>query len=170
MNIKEIYIKFYSRLVKALPMKDATFIANLTSQKLISENLKHKVGPGLNITPGEAASCFLDEVIGPAIYTGYNKPFSLLLSEMESFSDLLKNLAEEINKEIQMLKTSVIGKHVAIYIAMYTYISTPHNIHMCHRACEYQPCEHKLHRVIFSLISSSLNMIFHFHKIQKKSH
>ena len=114
-------------------MKDAIFIANLNSRKLISENVKHKLGPGLNITPAEAATYFLDEVIGPAINTGYNEPFSLLLSEMESFSDLLKNLAEEINKEIQMLKTSVIGKHVAIYIAMYICVSTPHNIHICIR-------------------------------------
>ena len=43
-------------------------------------------------------------------------------------------------------------------------------IAICDRACKNQPCEHKLHRVIFSLISSSLNVVFHFRKFQKKAH
>ena len=59
--------------------------------------------------------------------------------------------------------------HVYMYniILMYhTY--TPHNI--CDRACENQPCEHKLHRVVFLLISSIQNVVSHFCKFQKKAH
>ena len=33
-------------------------------------------------------------------------------------------------------------------------------IHICDRACENQPWEHKLHRIIFSLISLALNVMF----------
>ena len=44
------------------------------------------------------------------------------------------------------------------------------NDHICDRACENQPCERKLHRVIFSAISSALNMVSHFRKFQKKAH
>ena len=40
----------------------------------------------------------------------------------------------------------------------------------CDRAYENQPCERKLHRVIFSLISFILNALSHFRKLQKKAH
>ena len=41
---------------------------------------------------------------------------------------------------------------------------------ICDRACENQPCERKLHLVIFSAISSVLNVLSHFRKFQKKAH
>ena len=37
-------------------------------------------------------------------------------------------------------------------------------------ACENQPYECKLHQVIFSAISSALNVVSHFRKFQKKAH
>ena len=42
--------------------------------------------------------------------------------------------------------------------------------HICNWACKNQPCECKLHRVILLLISLALNVVFHFHKFQKKAH
>ena len=44
---------------------------------------------------------------------------------------------------------------------------TTHN-RICDRACENRPCERKLHRVIFPLISFVLNALSHFRKLQKK--
>ena len=49
------------------------------------------------------------------------------------------------------------------------------NIHpsvcvICDRACKNRPCECKVHRVIFLLISSIQNALSHFHKLQKKAH
>ena len=41
---------------------------------------------------------------------------------------------------------------------------------ICDRAYEDQPCERKLHRVIFLLISFVLNVLSHFRKLQKKVH
>ena len=41
---------------------------------------------------------------------------------------------------------------------------------ICDRACENQPCERKLYRVIFTLISLALNVVSHFRKFQKKAH
>ena len=38
------------------------------------------------------------------------------------------------------------------------------------QAYENQPCEHKLHRVIFLLISFILNTLSHFCMLQKKAH
>ena len=40
----------------------------------------------------------------------------------------------------------------------------------CDRACKNQPCECKLHRVIFLLISLVPNALLHFRKLQKKAH
>ena len=37
-------------------------------------------------------------------------------------------------------------------------------------AYENQPCEHKLHWIIFSLISFILNALSHIHKLQKNVH
>ena len=55
------------------------------------------------------------------------------------------------------------GALIHVYI-----LSRVHDI--CDRACKNQPCEHKLHRVIFSAISSALNVVSHFCKFQKKAH
>ena len=41
---------------------------------------------------------------------------------------------------------------------------------ICDWACENQPCERKLHRVIFSLISFLPNALSHFRKLQKEAH
>ena len=40
---------------------------------------------------------------------------------------------------------------------------------ICDRAYDNQPCEHKLHRIIFSLISFIRNVVSHFRKLQKKA-
>ena len=44
------------------------------------------------------------------------------------------------------------------------------SVNICDRACENRPCECKLHRVIFLLISFVSNALSHFHKLQKKAH
>ena len=38
------------------------------------------------------------------------------------------------------------------------------------RAYENQPYEHKLHQVVFSIISFVLNALSHFRKLHKKAH
>ena len=43
-------------------------------------------------------------------------------------------------------------------------------MHICDRAYEDQPCKRKLHQVIFSAISSALNVVSHFRKFKKKAH
>ena len=43
-------------------------------------------------------------------------------------------------------------------------------LHICDWAYENWPCEHKLHQVIFSLITFIENVVSHFHKLQKKAH
>ena len=74
-------------------MKDDIFVAHLI--KLLPGDLKHKVGSESKLTPAEAAKCFLDNAIGPAVEIGDNEPFTILLTKMEaSNSILLGNIAK----------------------------------------------------------------------------
>ena len=43
-------------------------------------------------------------------------------------------------------------------------------VNICDWACKNQPCECKLHRVIFSLISSALIEVFCFREVQREAH
>ena len=110
-------------------MKDAIFIARLHSQKLIVGDNIHKLHTGSTLTPAEAATHFLNNVIEPAIRIGYNEPFCLLLLQMESFSGHLAVLAETIKTEIRLLRNSVTGKNkctnikcIHMYVYMYMYL------------------------------------------------
>ena len=95
---KKVYFKFYLQLVKLLPMKDPIFAASLV--QLLPGNLKDQVHS--KPTEAEAATCFLDNGITPALECGENEPFNILLSVMESFGSIpLRMLAQEIKKEIQ---------------------------------------------------------------------
>ena len=108
-------------------MNDAIFVARLHSQKLITGDINDKVGSGSNLTRAEAATYFLNNVIKPAISTGYNEPFRILLLQMESFGNNLKDLAEKMKNEIQMLiNNSVTGKNrctdsICMYICIHIY-------------------------------------------------
>lgn len=78
-------------------MKDVIFIAHLV--KLLPGDLKEKVES--KSTTAEAASCFLDNVIKPAVESGDNEPFEILLSELEKSDYInLNNLAKDIRNDI----------------------------------------------------------------------
>ena len=78
-------------------MKDVKFIAHLV--KLLPGDLKGKVES--KSTAAEAASCFLDNMIKPAVESGDNEPFEILLSELEKSDYIsLNNLAERIRNKI----------------------------------------------------------------------
>ena len=95
---KEIYYKFYPLLVASLPMKDAIFVSHLVT--LLPGNLKEKVES--KPTQAEAAACFLDNGITPAVETGEDESFRILLSVMEVFGSIhLQCLAQKIEQKIQ---------------------------------------------------------------------
>ena len=98
-DLKEIYINSYPQLISSLPMKDAIFRAHLMKLKLLPDNLKGMVES--KPTEADAASCFLDNMIKPAVETGNNEPFEILLSQLEKSENIhLKKLAQDIRKEI----------------------------------------------------------------------
>ena len=106
-TIKEVFLNFYDKLVKSLPMKDAVFVAQLV--KLLPVDSRHKVGPESHLTsPAEDATFFLNNVISPGIDIEYDEPFTTLLSEMEATDySTLKHLASEIRKAIQRGKNKM---------------------------------------------------------------
>ena len=70
-----------------------------------------------------------------------------------------------------MFTMHIIHVHMYMYTFSYVCCIAYHKVymHVCDRACEDQPCERKLHRVIFSAISSALNVVSHFHKFSEES-
>ena len=80
-------------------MKDVIFRAHLMKMKLLPDDLKGTVES--KSTTAEAAGCFLDNMIKPAVETGNNEPFEILLSQLEKSENIhLKKLAQDIRKEI----------------------------------------------------------------------
>ena len=80
-------------------MKDAMFLSRLVTLLLLPGDLKEKVESKPTAT--EAASCFLDSIIKPAVESSNNEPFNILLSELEKSDYInLTKLAQDIKKEI----------------------------------------------------------------------
>ena len=78
-------------------MKDAVFVSRLVN--LLPGDSKKEVES--KPTAAQAATCFLDKEIKPAVESKDNESFTILLSVMNTFGSLrLKNLAEKINQEI----------------------------------------------------------------------
>ena len=67
--------------------------------KLLPDDLKGTVES--KSTAAEAAGCFLDNMIKPAVETGNNEPFEILLLQLEKSENIhLKKLAQDIREEI----------------------------------------------------------------------
>ena len=82
MSTSEVFKKFYSKLVKTLPMNDAIFIAELYSRDLLPGDLKEQIAS--LATRADKATHLLDHVIKPSV-TGddVGNCFDELLNVME---------------------------------------------------------------------------------------
>ena len=84
---------------------------------------------------------------------------------LDSFRKIFSGIRDYIRKSLQRfdcwsaaeetfeVKTSPKDRHTSITVTI------------CDKACENQPCEHKLHQVLFSLISSDLIAVFRLYKL-----
>ena len=100
-DIIEKYEGFTLQLTQILPMKDAVFLASLTSVGLFGKgNLKSEVKA--KPTASEAAQHFLDEAISKNITVSKVdlKPLYKLLNAMEKFGGPAGNLAKDMKKAI----------------------------------------------------------------------
>ena len=93
---ENIIRKYYVDLIKALPMNDVIFIAELYSAGLLFGNLKEEV-QSKTLTAAEKADHFLQHGI-----KNDTESFSMLLAVMEHHSsDHLRKLAEKIHREVK---------------------------------------------------------------------
>ena len=91
-----VFKQFYSKLVEALPMNDATFVAKLYSCDLLSCKLKNELNL-LQKTSAVKATIFLDNVIEPSVTIDGGSSFDTLLNVMEDSECLgVKELANQI--------------------------------------------------------------------------
>ena len=109
----EVYKQFYARLVKALPMDDVTFIAELYSRDLLPGDARDLVKS--LATRASKAAYFLDHVIEPSLANSISS-FNKLLKVMENCEyDNVKELAELITiRLIEGAENTSIGE-VCVY-------------------------------------------------------
>ena len=95
----KLFEHYYTTLVYLLPMKDATFLDELSKHDLLPEDIKNKLEP---LTEhNQRASCFLDSVIKSGLATSNSGCFVSLLAVMKSCKhDNVKELGVEIEKEL----------------------------------------------------------------------
>ena len=101
-NINTIFSQHYPKLVQLLPMEDPEFQKLLLDSELCSSDVMEDV----NDRPmkAEKATYFLDEVIKPALKSGYNQTFTNLLQILKDTSknDIhLENLLQDIETGIR---------------------------------------------------------------------
>ena len=98
---KEVYRKFYAKLVQSLPLKDAHFRAALISKQLFYGDLLDQVdAKRIN---AEMSEHFLINTIDFSLNVGMTNPFGSLLQVMENFdSPVLQSLAKEINTDLMI--------------------------------------------------------------------
>ena len=98
---KEVYRKFYAKLVQSLPLKDAHFRAALISKQLFYGDLLDQVDA--KRTNAEKSKHFLINTIDFSLNVCMTNPFVSLLQVMENFdSPILQSLAKEINIDLMI--------------------------------------------------------------------
>ena len=97
---KDIFQKYYSQLVKMLPMDDSMFVAELYSQDVLTHEDKRVIMS--QSTTADKVVVFLDRVIAPSIIAGYDEKFYKLLECMEHYElTVIRELAKSINAALR---------------------------------------------------------------------
>ena len=98
-TLKQVFQRYYPKLVEMLPMNDATFIAELVPHGLLPGDLKHQLEA--QNTSKDKATHFLDNAIKPSIIIGDDNTFTKLLSVMvDSDFQGVRNLAKQIKDSL----------------------------------------------------------------------
>ena len=104
MSTREVFKRFYPKLIGALPLDDNLFTSILYSHGLLTEDLKERVKA--EKTPNDKATCFLDRTISRDISIGHFNSFEELLEIMqESDHGTLKTLAKQIKTSLQPINS-----------------------------------------------------------------
>ena len=113
-SILDVFQEHYPKLMRALPMNDDYFIAELYARKLLPGNLKADIES--LPTSAKRATKFLDDVIKPSVENNNCTKFHTLLRLMKENDDgTIRQLADRIrnllNETIRSVLNQKIGKH-----------------------------------------------------------
>ena len=96
---KEVYQRYFSKLIKCLPMDDASFLAMLTEHELLPGDTEGKVKS--QATQTEKATYFISHVIKPSLEVDSRVCFDKLLLVMsESGYKHVEEISGKIESEI----------------------------------------------------------------------
>jgi len=115
MSTDEVFLEFYAKLVKTLPMDDDIFVAELYSAKLLPGDAKAQVKS--KSTRAMKAAYFLDDVIEPSLSITFGS-FDKFLKVMEN-NDYhgVKELAKSIRSNLMDKPVTVeTGKLICEYL------------------------------------------------------
>jgi len=102
----EVFKEFYSKLVKALPMNDAKFIAELFSNNLLPGDLRDQLNLPIR-TSADKATFFLNSVIESSVSSSDGSSFDKLLNVMEdSEYEHMKELTKLIRTSLRKRSNS----------------------------------------------------------------
>ena len=84
---------------------------------------------------------------------------------LDSFRKIFTGIRDYIRKSLQRFDCwSTAGETFKVKTSPKD-LHTSITVTICDQACKNQPCEHKLHQVVFSLISSDLSAVFRFYEL-----
>ena len=102
MSTIKVFKQFYPNLVRALPMDDPVFTAELYARDLLPDDFKEHLDS--LPTSAKKASHFLDHVIKPSVTSGVGSRFDKLLnvmkdSDYETVRELGKQIKDDLGKQ-----------------------------------------------------------------------
>ena len=108
-SVLDVFQEHYPKLMRALPMNDEYFIAELYAKKLLPGNLKADI-ESLPIS-ARRASKFLDDVIKPSVENNDCRKFHTLLRVMkENDNDSIRELADKLRYLLNETIRSVLNQ------------------------------------------------------------
>ena len=108
-SVLEVFQEYYPQLMRALPMNDDYFIAELYVRKLLPNNIKADMESLPNST--KRATRFLDDVIKPSVEKNDCTKFHTLLQLMRENDDgTIKALANKTRKSLNETIRSILNQ------------------------------------------------------------
>ena len=108
-SVLEVFQEYYPQLMRALPMDDDYFIAELYAKQLLPNNIKADIESLLN--SAKRATRFLDDVIKPYVEKNDCRSFHTLLWLMKENGDsTTKALANKIRKSLNETIRSILNQ------------------------------------------------------------
>ena len=108
-SVLEVFQEYYPQLMRALPMDDDYFIAELYAKKLLPNNIKADVESLPN--SAKRATRFLDDVIKPSVEKNDCTKFHTLLWLMRENDDsTIKAVANKTRKSLNETIRSILNQ------------------------------------------------------------